>query len=237
MFLFNPSGFEIVDQSEHGILHHADLLHCQDTGSSESIVWQCGDVQLDMECDLIVALSSGSSVTLPSEVHYPIEAGLYTVEVHLDLNPVAGHQLREFVVSGSGLRAHYSLEEREMTMGLIRMEIGEFTIPPHQEKFEISAAMHSSCTEHFLPSKGIDILFFGGHMHNLGRQIRVDRISKDRVVHTVFRIKQWDFNRQFSFNILFPFTLNTFCSFTLQVRLPCSLQSVSRRYTAISLHL
>ena len=187
-----------MDQSEHGILHHADLLHCKDSSSSESIIWRCGDVQLDMECDLIVALASGSSVTLPSEVHYPIEAGLYTVEVHFDLNPVAGHQMRDFVVSGSGLRAYYSMEERQMTMGLIRMEMGEFTIPPHQTEYEISAAMHSSCTEQFLPSSGIDILFFGGHMHYLGNQIRVDRISKNHVVDTLFRIKQWDFNRQFS---------------------------------------
>ena len=198
MLLLNSSGFEIVDQSEHGILHHADLLHCKESGSSESIIWQCGDIQLDMECDLIVALASGSSVTLPSEVHYPIEAGWYTVEVHFDLNPVTGHQMREFIVSGSGLRAYYSSEERQMTMGLIRMEMGEFTIPPHQREYEISAAMHSTCTERFLPPNGIDILFFGGHMHYLGRAIRVDRISKDHVIDTVFRIKQWDFNRQSS---------------------------------------
>ena len=97
-------------------------------------------------------MARGSAVSLPSEIHYGLRSGIYIVEVHFDLNPIAAMDVSTIDVSGSGLRAYYSSEPRSRALGVFIMEIGEFSIPPGRREYTFSFAMH------FLPEQGIDTI-------------------------------------------------------------------------------
>lgn len=186
-----------MDGSNQGLLHHTTLQLCKGMESlSEPI--QCGDFELTMECDLIIGLSFGTEIVMPSEIYYSLDPGLYVVEVHFDLSLVASVNTNTFDVSGSGIRTFYSLGEREREMGILRMEFRELNIPPQQKSYELVGAVHSDYSRHFLPVEGVDILFIGAHMHYLGDNVRIDRITENGIVETIFEIKKWDRDRQFS---------------------------------------
>ena len=184
-----------MDNTDLGIVHHVELFFCENAVIPDTNPQRCG-IDTLMQCDLVISLARGSSVTLPSEVQYPQDSGMYILEVHLALVNKAGVDMNNIDVSGSGLRRYYTTSERAKKLGVIRMELGEFTIPPNRKHYEISGAMHQSCTERFFPKEGIDIVLLGGHMHFLGDQIRLDRITQDRGIKTLLEIKKWDINRQ-----------------------------------------
>ena len=190
-----------MDSTDFGIVHHASLFICENPAMPDTNPQRCGAATL-MQCDLIVALARGSAVTLPSEVQYPQESGLYILQVHLALVNAAAIDMNNIDVSGSGLRRYYTTNERPKKLGVFRMELGEFTIPPNRKHYEISGAMHQSCTERYFPNEGIDIILLGAHMHYLGEQFRLDQITQDRGVKTLLDIKKWDFNRQLILSLL-----------------------------------
>ena len=210
------TGFDILDASDFNLVHHSEILLCKGYNDFDPSPKRCGayNYRYEMDCSLVIALAAGSSVSLPSEVYYLLEPGIYNLEIHFDLNQI---QQNDVDVSGSGLRAHYSDIRRTHQMGLIRMELGEFFIPPNKKQHQLSFAMHSMCTQEMLPEQGIDIIFFGGHMHYLGDKIRVDRIRKPNSVQTVFEIKKWDFDRQFAYPVHYTLfrgdTLRVTCTY------------------------
>ena len=138
------TGFEMLDTSNFNLVHHAEILLCQGQQGTETEPRRCGayNYRYEMECALIVALASGTEVNFPYAVHYLLEPGVYNVEVHFDLFPVATLDQSTFGVSGSGLRAYLEPEPRAMSMSILRMEVGEFSIPPNLNEYHLSFAMH-----------------------------------------------------------------------------------------------
>ena len=188
-------GFENVDSSKQGLLHHTTLQLCKGSKSFPEPI-QCGDFELTMDCDLIVGLSFGTEIVLPSEIYFPLDPGLYILEVHFDLSLAASVDTDTFDVSGSGIRTFYTLKKREKAAGVFRMEFRELRVPPQQKKYELVGAVHSEFSRQFLPRQGVDILFIGGHMHYLGDSMHLDRITENGIVETIFKIKKWDRDRQ-----------------------------------------
>eukprot|EP01084_Bolivina_argentea_P249314 417303_1 len=186
------TGFDILDATENNLLHHASWSSCK-TLIFNSNPHVCGS-HFEMECATFVALARGSSVTIPSKAHYLMEEALYNLEMHFDLVGVSDN---DFNVDGCGIRFYYVDEPREKALGIFRTEGSEFEIPPHQKQYDLSFAMHSECTNKLLPPNGVDIVFFGGHMHNYGSSIKLDRIRYPNELSTIYKLKQWDFNRQF----------------------------------------
>ena len=147
------TGFEILDTTKFNLVHHSEILLCKNY-EFDPTSKRCGayNYRYEMDCTLIIALASGSSISLPSEIYYLLEAGVYNLEIHFDLSAV---NFRNIDVTGSGLRAYFSDTPRTHQMGLIRMEMGEFSIPPRQREYQLSFAMHSECTEKLLPKEGV----------------------------------------------------------------------------------
>ena len=188
-------GFENVDSSKQGLLHHTTLQLCKGIESFPEPI-RCGDFELTMECDLIFGLTFGTTVVMPSKIHFPLDPGVYIVEVHFDLSLATSGDSDTFDVSGSGIRTFYTLKEREKAASTLRMESRELRIPPQRKKYEVVGAVHSDFSRHFLPSEGVDILFIGPHMHYLGDSMRIDRITENGIVETLLEIKKWDRYRQ-----------------------------------------
>ncbi len=64
-------------------------------------------------------------------------------------------------VGGSGMRIYYTDSERDSEIGTFRLQRGEFVIPPRQSTYEVSFGMHAECTNNFLPSDGVEIVYIG----------------------------------------------------------------------------
>eukprot|EP01084_Bolivina_argentea_P190843 327845_1 len=185
------TGFDILDATEYKILHHVTL------SSSKTLIFnpnphRCGyiyDLSIEMEDVSFMSLAVGSTITIPSKAHYLMDKSLYNLEMHFDLIGVSD-TINDFNLDGCGIRLYYVDEPREKAMGVIRIEGSEFQIPPHQEQYELSFAMHSECTNKLLPVNGVDIVFIGGHMHLTGSSIKLDRIRYPNEVSTIYKLKQ-----------------------------------------------
>ena len=190
----------MLDTSNYGILHHVVLYQCDDTAVPKSGSFRCGPghYQAEMTCQMLMGSASSESEILPSEIYLPLEIGIYFIEVHFDLILLNMLDLGDIDVSGSGLRAYYSSVQRQSALGLAGMRLIDFAIPPHTDSQVISGALHSGCTAMWLPDEGIDILFIVVHAHYLGREIRVDKISRNGVLETLYETKHYDFDRQLS---------------------------------------
>ena len=196
------TGFSLIDTTSQNIVHHIGLLSCpEEAVTFNSDVFPCSreNFQLTMECKPIIFLAAGSSAIYPSQIHQLIPKGLYILEIHFDLPNVIDNTPID--VKGSGIRAIVSNTPRNKELSIIRLEVGDFEIPPKHSNFVISFAMHNGCIKKYIPENGADILFIAGHMHYLGESISLDRIRYPNKLENIFTIKKWDFDRQFAYPV------------------------------------
>ena len=201
-----------MDGSGRGLAHHVVLYQCDDTAVPIYETIRCGTEYkwTEMSCRMFMGSPSNDPFSLPSEIYYPLKAGIYLLEVHFDLSLVRNLDVGYFDVSGSGLRTYYTSEMRKFAIASLGVGLSDFSIPPKTERYEISGALYSGCTEHYFPEDGIDLLYILGHAHYLGREIRLDKISENGVVQTLYETKHYDFDRQLSGHLMDSSLLKTF---------------------------
>ena len=218
-------GTDYLDTTVQKVLHHVNLFICNDMTLYDPNPFKCGknddNYLLRMDCQIVMALAVGSSTSLPSEIHHLIQKGIYLIEIHFDLINIADNYYQDINIKGSGIRL-YPDSPRQKSISIIEMIGGQFQIPPKQSNYDISFAMHSGCTNKYIPNQGVDILFIAGHMHYLGETISLERIRYPNKVEEIFKIKQWDFDRQFVYHVDYTLKKND----TLRVK--CIFNSMNK---------
>ena len=193
-----------LDGSNYGIVHHVILFECEDSTvpNPESEALRCGfdGYQTEMTCGrrMVTGSAATTPFTLPSEIYFALETGIYLMEVHFDLTLLNHLDLGDIDVSGSGLRTYYTSKQRETDLAWLQLILTDFAIPPNTDSYKISGALYSGCSEMYLPDEGIDILYILGHAHFLGRELQLDKVSRDGVLETLYQSKHYDFDRQLS---------------------------------------
>ena len=231
---YKVTSVEIIDENGLNLVHHAELLHCDkstlEEAGTQPIGWntpafECGTEDgVEMKCNLQFPLTASTTINLPSTMYYSLESGIYLLEVHYDLldDYNAGNNF-VFQDFESGIRIYTTTEddnddERENEVGILRLLVDEnynYYIPSGKKSYEVSFAVHSSCTNYYFPDNGIDIILIGGHMHYTGTKLRVDRIrygdgknGKNNEIVTIFELNHWDFDRQFAHRINYHLNKN-----------------------------
>eukprot|EP01083_Nonionella_stella_P139471 425460_1 len=152
------------------------------------------DRDLDMECADFVTLANGSALTMPDTVHYSWTQDVYTLQIQFDLSHLS--DLDRINVKGSGIRLYYTDTPRASQLGITKIDAIEFEIPPDKSSYALSVLLPNQCTDEYLPTHGVDIIFFTAHMHQTATGIRLDRIRYPNELETLYHIKQWDSDRQ-----------------------------------------